>query len=224
MCRFRRTEPAASGFNRKIAERTAILALDMQPLPHFLMWLVRLRSAESQTTLRERTALANIARGRNRIVEIGVWHGVTTSVLRRAMSPDGLLWAVDPFPAGRLFVNLQQPIARREVGRVLNGAVRWVRESGQQAASTYRRAGEPPADLIFIDGDHSYEGLTDDWKAWSPLVRPGGAVALHDSRSTPERRIDDAGSVRATAEIVLNDPDFELSEEVDSLTVVRRRS
>jgi hypothetical protein len=62
-----------------------------------------------------------------------------------------------------------------------------------------------------------------DWQTWSPLVRVGGVVALHDSRSTPEREIDDAGSVRATSEVVLKDPHFELIEEIDSLTILRRR-
>src|SRR5918994_3297503 len=131
----------------------------MRPLPHFLLWLVGGRAAETQTTARERAALAVRAAGRARIVEIGVWHGVTTAVLRRAMAPDGVLWAVDPFPAGRLGVNLQRPIARAEVRRVPNARVRWIRSTGEDAALTYRREKTPPADVVFIDGDHSYDGL-----------------------------------------------------------------
>lgn len=194
----------------------------MRPLPHFLLWLAGARGAETQTTARERAALASRAAGRRRIVEIGVWHGVTTAVLREAMAPDGELWAVDPFPPGRLGVSLQQPIARAEVRRVRNGAVRWMRTTGEDAAARYRGEGAPAVDLIFIDGDHSYDGLVRDWRAWSPLVATGGLVCLHDSRSTPERRIDDAGSVAATAKVVRTDPAFELVDEVDSLTIVRR--
>jgi predicted O-methyltransferase YrrM len=206
-----------------IVAQTAILGRQMQPLPHFVLWLLGLRSPETQTTARERAALSRLAAGQRRVVEIGVWHGVTTSVLRRSMASDGVLWAVDPFPPGRLLVSLQRPIARREVRRVRKGAVRWLRETGEQAAATYTRSGEPAVDLVFIDGDHSYEGLVSDWRAWSPLVAAGGVVALHDSRPTPERPIADAGSVRATSEIVLKDSRFELVEEVDSLTVVQRR-
>ena len=195
----------------------------MRPLPHFLLWLAGARAAETQTTNRERAALAARASGRARVVEIGVWHGVTTSVLRRAMAPDGTLWAIDPFPAGRLGFSLQQPIARSEVNRVRNGLVRWVRMTGEAAAKLYREEKGPPVEMVFIDGDHSYDGLSRDWHAWSPLTANGGVVCLHDSRSTPDRPIDSAGSVVATSEIVLKDPAFELVEEVDSLTIVRKR-
>jgi predicted O-methyltransferase YrrM len=196
----------------------------VRPLPHFLLWAVGLRAAETQTTAGERDALARHAQGRTPIVEIGVWHGVTTAVLRRVMRDGGVLWAVDPFPPGQLGFSLQKPIAETEVRGVRNGTVRWVRTTGQAAAAEFEREQREPVALIFIDGDHSYEGLSGDWFAWKRLVAPGGLVCLHDSRSTPARDIGTAGSVRATNEIVLQDPDFELIEQIDSLTVVGRRN
>jgi predicted O-methyltransferase YrrM len=195
----------------------------MRPLPQLALWSLGLRPPETQTTAAERAALARHAAGRSPIVEIGVWHGVTTSVLRAAMPGDGELWAVDPFPPGQLGFSPQRPIARREVNRVRNGSVRWVRTTGEAAADIYRRERPAGVALIFIDGDHSYQGLAGDWFAWSPLVAPGGVVCLHDSRSTPERDIESAGSVKATRTIVLQDPAFELIEEIDSLTVVRKK-
>lgn len=35
-------------------------------------------------------------------------------------------------------------------------------------------------DFLFIDGDHSYSGVEQDFQMYSPLVRPGGIVAFHD--------------------------------------------
>jgi predicted O-methyltransferase YrrM len=35
-------------------------------------------------------------------------------------------------------------------------------------------------DFLFIDGDHSYTGVKQDFLNYSPLVRPGGLVAFHD--------------------------------------------
>ena len=78
-------------------------------------------------------------------------------------------------------------------------------------------------DFLFIDGDHSYDGLKGDWEAWRGLIRPGGVVALHDSHSTPTRDIEGAGSVAFTRDAIVHDPWFERVEVVDSLTVMRRR-
>jgi predicted O-methyltransferase YrrM len=36
-------------------------------------------------------------------------------------------------------------------------------------------------DLLFIDGDHSYEGVKADWEAYKHLLRPGSIVVFHDS-------------------------------------------
>ncbi len=35
-------------------------------------------------------------------------------------------------------------------------------------------------DFLFIDGDHTYEGVKKDFEMYSPLVRRGGLVAFHD--------------------------------------------
>lgn len=37
-----------------------------------------------------------------------------------------------------------------------------------------------PIDMIFIDGDHEYEGIKEDIVGWVPYVRPNGIVAFHD--------------------------------------------
>lgn len=194
----------------------------MRVLPHLLLWSIGLAHAETQTTEAERECLARHAAGRRRVVEIGVWHGVTTKRLRQAMAPNGELLAVDPFPRGRLGFSAQRLIARREVSRVANGSVRWVRATGYEAGQAYAATGKPPVDLVFIDGDHSYGGLSADWLAWSPVIAPGGIVALHDSRSTPQRPIEDAGSVRFTNAVILRDTRFTVVDVVDSLTVLAR--
>jgi|SRR5215831_6695256 len=35
-------------------------------------------------------------------------------------------------------------------------------------------------DMLFIDGDHSEQAVTDDLMAFAPLVKPGGIIAGHD--------------------------------------------
>lgn len=35
-------------------------------------------------------------------------------------------------------------------------------------------------DMVFVDGDHSYEGCKADILGWMPLIREGGIMAVHD--------------------------------------------
>ncbi len=195
----------------------------MRPLPHFLLWSMGLARPETQTSEAERDCLARHAAGRRRLVEIGVWHGVTTARLRAAMAPDGVLYAVDPFPPGRLGFSLQRCIAHCVAGSIRNGTIEWVELTGEQAGRRHAAEQRDPVDLVFIDGDHAYESVRGDWEAWSSLVAPGGVIALHDSHPTPARPIHEAGSVLFTRERVLTDPRFTVVEVVDTLTVVGRR-
>ena len=196
----------------------------MRPSLHFALWSIRLAQAETQTTRAERDALARHVHDRARVAEIGAWHGVTTKRLRAAMAPHGVLWAVDPYRRGRLGVSFQRLVAHVEVEAVENARVRWVRMTGVEAGRLWSTESNEPIEFIFIDADHSWDAIAGDWTAWSGLVAPGGIVALHDSRSTPERPIEDAGSVQFTQRVILKDERYRVIDEVDSLTVVERVS
>ena len=62
----------------------------------------------------------------------------------------------------------------------------------------------PPAsvDFVFVDGDHSYESVLKDIKAWLPKVRPGGILAGHDFYSVSTAGVCDEmpGVARAVIE------------------------
>jgi len=40
--------------------------------------------------------------------------------------------------------------------------------------------GNDPIDFLFIDGDHTYKGIKNDFEMYAPLVRKGGLIAFHD--------------------------------------------
>ena len=44
--------------------------------------------------------------------------------------------------------------------------------------------GEPVC-LLFIDGDHSYDGVKKDFALYSPLVKREGIIAFHDIAPSP---------------------------------------
>jgi hypothetical protein len=45
-------------------------------------------------------------------------------------------------------------------------------------------------DFLFIDGDHSYEGVKKDFEMYSSLVRKGGIIAFHDIINNDPTRLD----------------------------------
>jgi predicted O-methyltransferase YrrM len=47
-------------------------------------------------------------------------------------------------------------------------------------AEIKRKLAGAEVDFLFIDGDHSYDGVKADFELYSPLVRPEGVIALHD--------------------------------------------
>lgn len=44
-------------------------------------------------------------------------------------------------------------------------------------------------DYVFIDGDHSYEGVRQDFETYAPLVRRGGVIAFHDIAEGPPQSV-----------------------------------
>ena len=52
-----------------------------------------------------------------------------------------------------------------------------VRSTSEEAARDWGN----PIDLLFIDGDHSYEGVKRDWELFIPHVKPFGVVVFHDT-------------------------------------------
>lgn len=43
-----------------------------------------------------------------------------------------------------------------------------------------------PFDFIFIDGDHTYQGVEADWNNYKDMVAPGGAIGFHDTSRVGE--------------------------------------
>ena len=187
----------------------------MSVLLHFVKWTLGLAPAEVWTTPAERACLAKHATGRRRLAEVGVWHGGTSRQLRSAMAPDGTLFAVDPYEPGRLGFSIPRIVGTREVERVCNGSVVWIRRNGADAATSPEIL-QSPLDFVFIDNAQSFDTLKVEWEAWSPLVGLDGVIALHDSRAS------DQGSVRFASDVVLADPRYQVVDTVDSLTVLKR--
>jgi hypothetical protein len=58
---------------------------------------------------------------------------------------------------------------------------RFIKDTSENAYYNYFVLQDIKIDLLFIDGDHSYEGVKLDFELYSKLLAPKGVVILHDS-------------------------------------------
>lgn len=59
-----------------------------------------------------------------------------------------------------------------------------LRGDSREAAMVELAYRQGPFGVVFIDGDHSYEGAKGDWYRYAPLVSSGGVAAFHDIADT----------------------------------------
>jgi predicted O-methyltransferase YrrM len=187
---------------------------------HYIGVICGLDKPETQTTEAERAMLRVHVAGCSRIVEIGVFEGFTTRMLAEASDDDAVVFGVDPFYAGRLGTSWGLWIARFfNRSYLATGKVKLV-------CTLSTDVGEEvpvPVDYVFIDGDHTLEGITADWEFWSARVRPNGIIALHDTLlQSGKRDAVELGSHKYFDAYIRHDRRFRVVGQVDSLSILRR--
>ena len=74
-----------------------------------------------------------------------------------------------------------------------------------------------PVELLWLDGDHSYEGVKRDFNCWKDHLLPGGRIAFHDAVN-PE-----LGPARLIAEL-LDNTALQRVDQVDNIVVLEKPS
>ncbi|MFH1490274.1 MAG: class I SAM-dependent methyltransferase, partial [Pseudomonadota bacterium] len=126
-----------------------------------------------------KTLFEAVKEARPRIIgEVGSDMGGTLYLWSRILPPDGAFISID---LPRLY--------RKSLNRFFTSFFRpgqdayFVREDSHAARCTARveeLLGNRKFDFLFIDGDHSYEGVKQDFQTFAPFVRQGGMIAFHD--------------------------------------------
>jgi predicted O-methyltransferase YrrM len=127
------------------------------------------------------------------VVEIGMLKGGTAELWHALAS--GLVVSVD-LPGGRFGGadhGLGQDACEARNAALAARLPRFrgvLGDSHQEATRARVQAvlGGAQVDLLFVDGDHTYEGVLADYRMYAPLVRPGGIIAFHDILDTPLHR------------------------------------
>jgi predicted O-methyltransferase YrrM len=78
-------------------------------------------------------------------------------------------------------------------------------------------------DLILVDGDHSYEGVLEDYEYWRKAVKPGGCLAFHNAAAGRPHTVTLPGPFRLAQEIAARDAGYYRREpDVGSLALFIR--
>lgn len=117
------------------------------------------------------------------ILEIGTARGGTLFLWTRVVHPEGSIISLD-LPAGSFgggYPEWKMPLYRDFAlpGQKIHllRADSHKLESVEQVKSLL--AGRR-IDFLFIDGDHTYDGIKQDFELYSPLLAPRGLMAFHD--------------------------------------------
>ena len=150
----------------------------------FLFSSNQLNHGVASLQIDEAALLFRLARDLERgpIAEIGRFKGGSTMVFATAL-PDGIeLWSYD------FHVALRPDMPGPELDAELRAALERYGLEGKVhlLVADSRTADPPPGELqlLFIDGDHSYEGAKADFDRWGAFVAPGGHVLFHDAVDT----------------------------------------
>ncbi len=95
-------------------------------------------------------------------LEVGVDKGKSLSIVRMVAGPEVAVWGIDLRPDPKI-----------------PGTI-FVQGDSQELAKAWKGS----VDVLFIDGDHSYEGCAADIASWYPHMAEHGTMLFHDCDET----------------------------------------
>jgi Methyltransferase domain len=121
------------------------------------------------------------------IVEIGSFAGRSSVHWAANSDPSVRIFCMDPFDAivdEYSLAHIQGDAARvpgRPSGELFAECTSdWSARLTPIAQASPPPSWDVPADVIFVDGDHTSEGVTRDLEFWIDHLKPGGAMLGHD--------------------------------------------
>lgn len=117
-----------------------------------------------------------------RVLEIGTAQGGVFWLLCQISTPDARLISIDLPPEERHSGGMKVDVDLKRMKQA-DQEVHAIAGNSHDPAILARvksLLGGRALDILFIDGDHTYEGVRQDYEMYHSLVRPGGLIAFHD--------------------------------------------
>ncbi len=118
-----------------------------------------------------------------RLLEIGVYKGSTLS-LCRLLKPVAAIYGITPLNTSGDYPEFDYKGDIEGIHNHFNQQQPYICEAYSNSDKAITHAKEvQPFDCIYIDGDHSYDGVTADLVNYSPMVKQGGFLVMDDACS-----------------------------------------
>jgi predicted O-methyltransferase YrrM len=166
------------------------------------------------------------------IVEIGCAFGASSSIFLLHSDENVRLHSIDPFIQDSMRdFQASAEICKKNVSRILQVFKKQTRLKDWSLHTDYSynvvKNWTESVDVIFIDGDHTYEAVRKDFEDWFPHVKTGGLIMFHDSRkeeSTPVKTFNRGwvGPTKFVKELK-SSGDVQLIDTAFSVTVWQKR-
>lgn len=137
----------------------------------------------SHLTLQERSQLYLLTKNRNRIIEIGSYIGASACCFGAAIksrADRGQIYCIDTWNNDAMTEGNRDTWQEFQNNTVdykeYIVPVRGFSTDVIGQVATYVKS----VDLLFIDGEHSYEGVKADWNAYNGFLKTGSIVVFHD--------------------------------------------
>lgn len=165
------------------------------------------------------------------IVEIGSAFGGSPALLLVNKKEETEVHSIDPFIVDSM-ANFQatEEKCRKNVEKVLsatkksNAIKKWIlhKDYSYNVIKHWRK----PINLMFIDGDHTYEAVKRDFIDWFPHVKKGGLILFHDSRKEMDTPLETfnrgwVGPTKFVSELK-SDKRLQTIDEAFSITVLKK--
>ena len=148
----------------------------MNPLAKYAHVEGQIRSIEAMRLYRLALGLPPYAA----VVEIGSYRGKSTLALAQGIKDGhgGRVYAIDPHSPKDGYANIDGIIMAANIRASKLHNIMQVDHYSQDALGMV----PPMIDLLWIDGDHSPEGVMRDFDLYAPRITRGGIIALHDTQ------------------------------------------
>ena len=166
------------------------------------------------------------------IVEIGCAYGGSSLLFLLGKKDQTRLYSIDPFVVDSMDTfQATRDLCYTHVVKALADVGKAERSSAWNLIPDYSyyavESWEISIDVLFIDGDHTYDAVVQDFNQWIPYVRKDGYILFHDSNIAPgtaEGKYNKGwpGPSRLVIELEKH-PAVKLVEKIHSITVFQKK-